>query len=274
MNFASPTVNTVGGPMGLSFSYNSQQSPTQLLGLTGAYYDALNVGQSTTTNFTFAGRSPVLVRTDTLMRFDWKAESAGPAVPTDYFLAKWSGYLRVPVNASYTFGVVRDDGIKVTVDGSTVVNAWSTGSAPLAWGSAKSLTTSAVPVTIEYYDSTGNAGFELWVKWPGQAPLLVPADWFQYHSASAPERLDGLDSDRRRGGRLHLRDRDRIRCHFDGLERFCAHVYEGVQRAAIRPCWASMGSFRWTVRAEWYSRPMMALSLPSTLKARWPALHL
>ena len=106
LGFSSPTVSTLGGPMGLSFSYNSQQSPTVLRGLTGRYYDALNLDQTTTTNFTFTDRTPVLVRTDGTLGFSWPdGQSPAPSVKPNYFLGQWTGYIQVPTAGSYTFGV-------------------------------------------------------------------------------------------------------------------------------------------------------------------------
>jgi RHS repeat-associated protein len=197
LNFASPTVNTVGGPMGLSFAYNSQQSPKLLQGLTGAYYDALNPGQSSTTNFDFTGRTPKLVRTDESASFNWSSTTTSPApsVPSDYFMARWNGYVQVPANASYTFGVVRDDGAKLTVNSVLQVNQWNTNGAaqPIWWGSPQTLTTTPVPIQLDYYDATGGAKIELWVRAPdgpdaGTAPdeFPVPAHWLSTKVQTLP----------------------------------------------------------------------------------------
>ncbi len=189
LNFASPTVNTVGGPMGLSFAYNSQQSPKLLQGLTGAYYDALNPGQSSTTTFDFTGRTPKLVRTDASASFNWSTtttSSPAPSVPSEYFMARWTGFVQVPANASYTFGVVRDDGAKLTVNNVLTVNQWNAngGAQSIWWGSAQTLTTTPVPIQLDYYEATGAAKIELWVRAPdgpdaGTAPdeFPVPSEW-------------------------------------------------------------------------------------------------
>ena len=134
LSFASPTVNTVGGPMGLSFSYNSLTPADKYHGLTGSYYNALTPGQTSTTTFDFAGKTPLLVRTDPSVSFDWGTDSPAPAIPTDYFLARWAGFIKVPTSGSYTFGTKHDDGTKVIVNGTTVVNQWTSGAAPLSWG--------------------------------------------------------------------------------------------------------------------------------------------
>ncbi|WP_167050980.1 PA14 domain-containing protein [Salinibacterium sp. ZJ77] len=180
LNFASPTVSTVGGPMGLSFSYNSQAHSEANRGLIGSYYNALNQGQTSTTTYSFDGREPVLVRTDSVISFNEPAAVA-PAVPADYWMARWSGFVTPPTAGSYTFGVIRDDGARVVIDNTTVLDQWSASpGAAIQWGTAKAMTATPTPIRVDYYDATGSARLELWVKGPGidAAGIPVPADWF------------------------------------------------------------------------------------------------
>jgi len=181
LNFASPTVPTIGGPMGLSFSYNSLADPNANAGLVASYYNALNQGQTSTTTFDFAGRTPVLTQTVPSIGFIEPGKLA-PAVPADYWLGQWNGFVNVPTSGSYTFGVIRDDGAKVEVGGTTVLNQWTTSSPTgVQWGSATSLTAgTAADLKVSYYDSTSDARLELWVQGPGIDPagIPVPASWF------------------------------------------------------------------------------------------------
>ncbi|WP_344204502.1 hypothetical protein, partial [Aeromicrobium alkaliterrae] len=39
LSFESPTVETLGGPIGMTFSYNSLEDPNAMMGLTGSYFD-------------------------------------------------------------------------------------------------------------------------------------------------------------------------------------------------------------------------------------------
>jgi RHS repeat-associated protein len=191
LNLASPTVNTVGGPMGMSFGYNSQRSPDVVHGLKGAYYNALFPGQTSTTDFNISAHTPVLVRTDQLVSFpEWGLGSPGPAVPNDYFMARWTGFVRVPTPGSYTFGVLRDEGAKLTVDSNLTVSQWnSTGSTAVTWGTAQTIGAGAVPFLMDYYDSTGTADVSVWVKGPGLDPagIIVPADWFTKTVQTLPD---------------------------------------------------------------------------------------
>ena len=189
VGFASPTVNAVGGSMGMAFAYNSEVLPSVIHGLTGSYYNALNTGQTTTTTFDFTGRNPVLVRTDPMVNFDWGTTSAGPAVPTDYSLARWTGYVHVPSAGSYTFGVLADEGFRLTVNG-TLQDQWSsTGGTTPIWGAAASLTTTPVPIQLDSFDSTGVSHVQLMVKGPGIDPAgaPVPADWLTKAVQTLPD---------------------------------------------------------------------------------------
>lgn len=182
LNFSSPMVQTLGGPMGLSFSYNSQADPHANRGLVGSYFNALNQGQTSTTTFDFAGREPVLVRTDSAVQFT-EPDRPAPAVPADYWMARWNGFVTPPATGSYTFGVVRNDGARVVVDSTMVLDKWtSTGASDVTdWGSAASLTAGvATPIRVDYFDSTGTGRLELWVKGTGLPTdgIPVPANWF------------------------------------------------------------------------------------------------
>lgn len=191
LSFTSPMVNTVGGPMGMSFSYNSQQSGTQFRGLTGSYYLAV----PTPDKFSFAGKVPVLVRTDPAISFNWKTDSPGPSVAADDFLVNWAGFVKPPAAGSYTFGVERDDGVRINVNGQQVLNQWNTGGGAQAiwWGTAQTLTANAAPISVDYYDATGGAAAKLWVRAPdgpdaGTASdeYQVPSDWFSTKVQALP----------------------------------------------------------------------------------------
>lgn len=187
LNFTSPIVSTVGGAMGMAFSYSSQQSPTLVRGLTGSYYNALDLGQTSTTTFSFTGgqppqpRQPVLVRTDPSVGFNWGTGKPGPAVPAEYFLARWDGFMKVPTPGIYQFGVMRDGGAKVWVGTTTtpVYSGWTSSTPPtVQWSADVSMGTSATPFKLEYYESTGNAKIELWVTDTNGKQYVVPPDWF------------------------------------------------------------------------------------------------
>lgn len=174
LRFASPTVSTVGGPMGLSFSYNSQASRTK--GLLGRYYAA----GATPSAFTFpAGTEPLTTRIDPSLSFSWGTDSPSPSVPVDQFAVRWTGFLTVPTDGQWTFGVVQDDGVRVKVGTTTVLDRWSDQAGGPNWGSAVGLSsTTRSPIQVDYYENGGGATFQLWAKGPGYPDgIVVPSDW-------------------------------------------------------------------------------------------------
>ena len=183
LTFSSPIVNTVGGPMGLSFAYNSLVPVDKYKGLTGYYYNALNPGQTTTSSFVYTNadgspRTSVLVRTDPTVSFDWTTTSPAPSVPTDYFLAKWTGFIQVPGDGhTYTLGVQSDDGNKLIVNGSTLLTNWPPTATPTLWASSSTAAGAPTPIELDYYENTGNASVKLMAKDETGATQPVPSSW-------------------------------------------------------------------------------------------------
>jgi large repetitive protein len=201
LSFASPTVSTAGGPMGLSFSYNSQATSTA--GLTGSYYAGAH---GSTPSVSYAGKEPVLVRTDPNISFRWydkpdltkgQVSSPSPAVPDNNFMVHWDGYIRVPSTGTYYFGMKHNNGAVVTVNSTKVLDKWddSTYTSSPEYGSSSTMTLASVPISIDYYEKTGDAIAELWYKkgssgksYPVSADMLsrtpttLPPGW----SSSAP----------------------------------------------------------------------------------------
>lgn len=185
LRFTSPTVSTVGGPIGLSFSYNSQTATQR--GLTGRYYDVTPVAGNPV-SFDTTGKTPVLTRVDPQLQFGWGLGSPAPSVPVDNFVVHWTGYVSVPTAGSYTFGVAQDDGAKVTVGSTLVLDRWSDQAGGPNWSSTPCTfgtgaggchfdATGPVPIAVDFYEHGGNATFELWVTGPDGKKFIVPASW-------------------------------------------------------------------------------------------------
>ena len=178
LRFASPTVNTVGGPMGLSFSYNSLQ-PTQA-GLTGQYYDDTPASGSSP-DFTIGSKSPVVTRVDGGINFNWNAGPPAPSVPATNYLARWTGFITPPAVGTYTFGVDRQDGAKVTIGSTVVFNQWNSAQ-PLTWGSSVTWPAGSnpapQPIAVDYYNGSGSGKIVLWYQGSDGIQKQVPPSWF------------------------------------------------------------------------------------------------
>ncbi|MCS4275434.1 RHS repeat-associated protein [Mycetocola sp. BIGb0189] len=177
VGFDSPTVQTLGGPMGMTFSYNSLKANNR--GLKGEYFDLTKVWKDNPYPKLSEGER-VLVRTDPQVSFDWGEGSPGPSVPTDKFGARWTGFITPPSAGNYTFGLHRDDGSRLTVDRAILLDKWGLNrhDAGIDWAAPRALTGNPVPIEVEYFDSTNFAKIILWAKKDNGAAFIVPPDWF------------------------------------------------------------------------------------------------
>jgi len=181
----SPTFQSLGGPIGLSYVYNSQ-APSPY-GLSGAYYPCS--GASPTfppTN----GTQPVLNRQDTSLTFNWGSSSPAPTLTslgTSNYCVRWSGFITVPYSATnWYFGASHADGARIYLNNdftTPYMSAWADGSST-DYGAALSLTgNQPVPITVDFYDHTASSNFSLLVAGPNNFP--VPSSWLSPPSALA-----------------------------------------------------------------------------------------
>ena len=69
--------------------------------------------------------SPVLVRTDPQINFDWSRGRPAPEVNEDGFSVRWTGRFTPPESGAYQLGATADDGVRVYLDDKLLVDAWS-----------------------------------------------------------------------------------------------------------------------------------------------------
>jgi len=179
---AAPSVTTLGGPLGVTLSYNSV-TPREK-GLTGAYYNDTNA------NFAIdPDESPTVVRTDPTVNFNWGGGSPAPGVGADYFLARWTGYITVPTSGTYTFGRISDDGTRIWVNNNLLVDHWyhQGAAASPTYGGAVALTAGTrYPIRVDYYEYHSGASMQLWASGPnGAAP--VQTSWLSIDRPGLPD---------------------------------------------------------------------------------------
>ena len=99
---------------------------------------------------------PVVVRDDPVLFLDWGYGSPDPRIPVDYFSAKWDSTQWLPITGNYTIMVRSDDGVRVWVDGSLVIDQWND-HPPTLYTANRYYTAGAHNVHVEYYERTGTA---------------------------------------------------------------------------------------------------------------------
>ncbi|HSS80940.1 MAG TPA: PQQ-dependent sugar dehydrogenase [Gaiellaceae bacterium] len=97
----------------------------------------------------------VLRRCENAIDHDWANGPPGPGVNSDGFSATWSGQFSF-AGGSYTFSSTADDGVRVFVDGVSLIDDWHDQS-PTTTTATVSLTAGTHSVRVDYYDRTGGA---------------------------------------------------------------------------------------------------------------------
>lgn len=123
-------------------------------GLTGEYFD----------NPDFTNLK--LTRTDAQINFDWGTGSPDPLIGADTFSARWSGLLLVPETGDYMFSTLNSDGVRLYINGVSVIDDFTNQSTNWNDGASVHLTEGQmVDIQMEYYENTGSAVAKL--KWTG-----------------------------------------------------------------------------------------------------------
>ncbi|MCS6910677.1 MAG: PA14 domain-containing protein [Anaerolineales bacterium] len=112
--------------------------------------------------------SPTFTRCEGSINYDWGG-SPGNGVGDDNFSVRWTGrhYFR---KGNYTFIARADDGIRVWVDGSLIIDAWRD-QAPTEYRAKRSLSAGEHEIKVEFYENSGGAVAQ--VGWE-QASITCP----------------------------------------------------------------------------------------------------
>jgi hypothetical protein len=119
---------------------------------TGCYYS----------NTDLAG-TPVLIRTDSQINFDWMFSSPASTVPASNYSVRWQGNFYFDQGV-YTFSAITSDGMRIYIDGNLILDRWR--DQPVYMYKVRpTLTQGTHLVTVEYYARSGSATARLsWQK--------------------------------------------------------------------------------------------------------------
>lgn len=122
--------------------------------------------------------NPVLTRVDGQIDFNWATGSPDAAVPADNFSVRWTQTVNFPATGQWTFRVGADDGIRMWIDVTQIVNEWH--GAPNGYATytvtLDALTAGPHDLRVEYYEATGNAGVQVqWYQGTSGAPAASAA---------------------------------------------------------------------------------------------------
>ena len=121
-------------------------------------------------NNTALSGSPVLERAEPTLDYNWGLGSPDPAVQPDRFSARWTRYLDLAAG-TYRFSATSDDGMRLFVNGSLLINDWSDHTVRTV-SADKALAAGHHLIVVEFYENLGDAVAR--VSW---APATTITDW-------------------------------------------------------------------------------------------------
>ncbi len=101
--------------------------------------------------------SPVLVRTDPAVDFDWGDGSPGTGVNADNYSVRWSGSFTVPTSGDYTVATATDDGVRLWIDGQLVIDDWNAHATKLNKANLTLQAGQSYELVMEYFEAGGSA---------------------------------------------------------------------------------------------------------------------
>ncbi len=105
-------------------------------------------------NVALAG-TPILVRDDSAINFDWGTGGPGGGVQSDLFSARWTRTANFDA-ATYRFTATSDDGIRVWVDDRLIIDRWYDHAAE-TFTADLPLTAGQHTIKVEFYENRGLA---------------------------------------------------------------------------------------------------------------------
>jgi hypothetical protein len=155
-------------------------------GLLGSYYQ--DPGDH---NLNATTKSLFLQRTDPVVGFDWGAGGPVMGGPTDQFMVRWNGYLTVPTTGTYQFGVISDDGARITINNVLTYDNWTDHTTLMQYGNNIYLTAGqAVPISVDYYENAGPANMTLIAQGAAGNSVpsqVVPSSWLSTKAQVLPD---------------------------------------------------------------------------------------
>ncbi|MCL1870797.1 MAG: glycoside hydrolase family 3 C-terminal domain-containing protein [Promicromonosporaceae bacterium] len=109
---------------------------------------------------------PVATRVDPQVDFTWGDAPVAGLGATNWS-ARWTGTLTAPATGTYTFSTTSDDGSRLIVNGTTVVDNWGDHASQTKTGTIALTAGQSVPVEVDYYQAGGGANLTLGWTVPG-----------------------------------------------------------------------------------------------------------
>lgn len=135
-------------------------------GLKGEYYSGLGFPPD---------KEPVFERIDSSIQFIWGGDNPfRDTLMNDYFTIRWTGEIQSVFTDEYTFYVRADDGVRLWIGDSLIIDKWIAQPATEHTGKFFMESGKLYPIRIEYFELTGLAEISLWWRSTLTTKEIIP----------------------------------------------------------------------------------------------------
>lgn len=140
-------------------------------GLLASIYDQNGIARQYFTGNVFERRDPNV-------DFNYSTGSPVPGiVPSDDFSIRWQGEVEAPVDGSYIFATVSDDGVRLFLDGNLIIDNFTDHGATTNTSTPQTLVAGQrYSVVMEYYERGGQSVASLQWQGPGISRQPIPTE--------------------------------------------------------------------------------------------------
>lgn len=132
------------------------------IGLKGEYFNSLD----------FTGTP--LTRVDSIINFDWNNNPPFAGVNTDNYSVRWTGKVKADFSETFTFYTVSDDGVRLWVNNTLLIDNWTNHAAVENSGSIALTAGQQYDIRMEYYEKTSLATAKLLWSSPSVVKKVIP----------------------------------------------------------------------------------------------------
>jgi len=131
-------------------------------GLTGNYYNDMYFN-----DFAFT-------RADKQVNFNFRKSSPHTSIQNDTYSISWKGQVLAPTTGTYTFYTRSDDGVRLWVNGTQLVNNWTNHAATENKGTIALEAGKKYDIKLDYFENTGESLIQLRWSGPGISKQIIP----------------------------------------------------------------------------------------------------
>jgi hypothetical protein len=118
----------------------------------------------------------VLTRVDLVVNFNWGTGSPHFSIGPDTFAVRWTGEVKADHSQAYTFSTVSNDGVRLWVGGTLLIDNWTDHPPTENAGSITLQAGQWYPLTLEYYEGVGTSVISLSYASASTPKQIIPSD--------------------------------------------------------------------------------------------------